>query len=596
MAEEVLACLRNKERLLIEAGTGIGKSYAYLIPAIVSKEKTVVSTATLALQDQLVNKDLVLLQQILPQKFSFALLKGKNNYLCLKRGREFQPELGKGYEKFAAWVSETVTGDRNELSFIPDFWGSVCGDSDDCSAGQCPDYTDCYYYSHYRSLFNVDLLIVNHHLLVYDLLSEANVLPFHSQLVIDEAHKIEDVICNTAGSTLNYTKVMWVLYRLKGLKVAVEGLFEPVETFFKRKDISYRTVYPVPQSVVEALKNLKDLFAFDNIIKRITSDSDLQKNDEMRDRVDTTVTYIKSLAFVMDDLIDQGNDEKVYFMTGSKRGVELCSSLVECRTSFCDLLNSFESTVLTSATLTAGGNFGFFKARLGLDEGSPFRERMIGSPYDFRKQAIVYINRDLPKPDKQNKVKFEEQSLKVIENLIAASRGRALVLFTSYSHLNYVRENLNTEYPVKSQGEMPPARLISWFKKRANAVLLATATFWQGIDIKGDALSMVIIVKMPFGSPGDPVYDERCRRLGDRWFPDLALPSAILTLRQGFGRLIRGVDEKGVIALLDTRLVKNSYGKSIISSLPDMEIVHDIEEVKKYFDRMPVVSSRKEIA
>jgi ATP-dependent DNA helicase DinG len=221
---------------------------------------------------------------------------------------------------------------------------------------------------------------------------------------------------------------------------------------------------------------------------------------------------------------------------------------------------------------------------LGIED---FEERAIGSPFNYRQHALLYIDNDLPVPDKRNDELFRQESLKVIEGLINASRGRALVLFTSYRHLRFVSNNIRINYPFKSQGDMPPAKLIEWFKDTPHSVLLATATFWQGIDIKGEKLSLVVIEKLPFSSPGDPVYQERCRRLGDRWFDDLALPSAILLLRQGVGRLIRGHNEYGVVAILDTRLVTRSYGKAILSSLPEMNIAHRVEEVKSFFDSVP---------
>jgi len=212
-----------------------------------------------------------------------------------------------------------------------------------------------------------------------------------------------------------------------------------------------------------------------------------------------------------------------------------------------------------------------------------FGEKIIGSPFDFQTQSLLYLDKDLPKPDNENSGPFQKESLKVIEKLIGASHGRALVLFTSYRHLNFVTENVETQYPFKRQGDMPPAKLIKWFRDTPDSVLFATATFWQGIDIKGDDLSLVIIVRLPFSSPGDPVYQERCNRLGGRWFYDLALPHATLSLRQGFGRLIRGRDEYGVVAILDTRLVKNSYGRYIVSSLPAADITHDIRDVEAFF-------------
>jgi len=205
----------------------------------------------------------------------------------------------------------------------------------------------------------------------------------------------------------------------------------------------------------------------------------------------------------------------------------------------------------------------------------------------------LYIDKDLPQPDKGNDEIFKHKSCKVIERLINASSGRALALFTSYSHLRFVSHTIKIDYPFKSQGDMPPARLIQWFKDTPHSVLLATATFWQGIDIKGEKLSLVVIARLPFTSPGDPVYQERCRRLRDRWFGELALPSAILVLRQGFGRLIRGRNEYGVVAILDTRLVTRSYGTTIVSSLPEINIVHNVEDVKSFFNSIPSTAHKE---
>ena len=590
MAEAVFSSLQNNERLLVEAGTGVGKSFAYLIPAILSNEKTIVSTASIALQDQLINKDLFFLQRALPQKFSFAMLKGKNNYLCLKREREFS-ELTESYMKFREWAVDTVTGDKDELGFIPDFWSRVCGDSNDCGVSKCPFYSECFYYSHFKSLYKKDIVVVNHHLLMYDLLSDFNILPFHKQLIIDEAHQTENVISHVFGSVLSYSQVAWLLYRLKGLKIAVDQLFEPVDSFFNTPltPLNRGELYQpfsgraerIPETVIEGLKRVKELLAPDKVLYRLNLYKDSAESEELRDRAETTMIYVKSLENIIDDFISMEDKSKVYYMAVNKKGLELKSSLVESQKPFSAMLNGYESVIMTSATLTTAGDFNYIKERLGMTD---CKEMIIGSPFDYKKQALLYIDKKLPSPVKGSNETFQQQSLKVIEELIAASRGRALVLFTSYSHLRFVSNNIAIGHPLKSQGEMPPSRLIDWFKETPNSVLLATATFWQGIDIKGDDLSLVIIVKMPFGSPGDPVYDERCKRLSERWFADLALPSAILQLRQGFGRLIRSSDERGVVAILDGRLVKSSYGRLIISSLPKMKIVHTVEEVKKFFD------------
>lgn len=585
MAEEVFNCLKDKQRLLIEAGTGVGKSFAYLIPAILSKEKTIISTATIALQDQLVSKDLVVLKKILSHDFSFALLKGKNNYLCLKREKEYI-EAGESYNRFTEWVSTTETGDKDELPFIPDFWSRICGDSDDCSGRECPFYNDCFYYRHYRALSDTDILVVNHHLLLYDLLSDGKILPFHDQLIIDEAHQLENVISHVFGTALTRSRVLWLLYRLKGLKIAVEHLFDPMESFFKGRKLSQgievqtQAIYPIPGAAISGLEELKRLLALDKVISRLNAEKGAALDAEARDRMETTITSIKSLLRDMDDLIEQGDKERVYYLGWNRGYLEIKSNMVESQTPFEGLLRSYESMVLTSATLTAGGDFSYLKERLGIDG---FREKVIGSPFDYKKQALLYIDRDLPPPDKEKSESFQQESLKTIEGLVSASRGRALILFTSYQHLHFVAKNIRIDYPFKAQGDMPPARLIEWFRETPDSVLLATATFWQGVDIKGEKLSLVVIVKMPFGSPGDPVYDERCRRLKERWFSDLALPSAILLLRQGIGRLIRSTDDRGVVAILDSRLVTSSYGRTIIASLPEMEMVHTVDAVRRFF-------------
>jgi ATP-dependent DNA helicase DinG len=580
MADAVLECLRKKKGLLVEAGTGVGKSFAYLIPAVLSGEKTVVSTSSLALQDQLVKKDLLFLQKSLPHDFSFGLLKGKNNYLCRKREREYAGE-GRTYARFQKWLSKTKTGEKDKIPFIPKFWTEVCGDSQDCNGRMCPLYDICFYYRHYRKIQSVDILAVNHHLLVYDLLSDFNVLPFHKNLIIDEASDIEDVISAVLGSNLSYSRTAWLLYRLRGLKIIVDHLFAEADSFFKKADIPLQPVFPIPGQVIEELRKLRKKLALDKTVKTLEKQKKSAGDDELRDRIETTTGFVKSLAADIDDFIGQDDADRVYYMTGNGNARELKSSLVESQGALGALVKSYGSVVMTSATLTTQGNFDFLKRRLGIED---FQEKIVGSPFDYGKQALLYVDRNLPPPTKGNDETFHEESLEVIEDLINASRGRALVLFTSYRHLNFIAENIDIPYQFKSQGDMPPAKLIQWFKDTPNSVLLATATFWQGVDIKGEDLSLVIIARLPFSSPGDPVYQERCRRLGGRWFYELALPSAILSLRQGFGRLIRGSDEYGVVAMLDTRLVKSSYGKAIISSLPEAEITHSVADVKEFFD------------
>jgi len=580
MAEEVFRCLTAEKGLLIEAGTGVGKSFAYLIPAIISGEKTIVSTSSLTLQDQLVKKDLAFLSRVLPQKFSYDLLKGKNNYLCRKRLGDYEG-TGKTYELFIKWMSKTKKGEKGELPFIPRFWSEVCGDSQDCNGKLCPLYEECFYYRHYRKLHKTDILVVNHHLLIYDLLSDFSVLPFHKQLIIDEAYDVDDVISTVLGSTLSHSRTSWMLYRLRSLKIIVDHLFPAMDSFFKKKAVvPSRPVFPVPPSERERLKKFREELALKKTIATLKKNKKDAVDGELKDRIETTIRYVNSFAVDLDDFIGERSKDRVYYMEGNRDSLEFKSSLVESREAFRVIRDVYKSIIMTSATLTSGGDFTFIKGRLGI-EG--FEEKIFGSPFDYNEQSLLYIDGNLPRPGSGKDEVFQRESLNVIKDLIKASWGRALVLFTSYRHLNYVAENIGISYPFKSQGDMPPAKLIQWFKDTPNSVLLATATFWQGVDIKGDDLSLVIIVKLPFSSPGDPVYQERCDRLGDRWFFHLALPSAILTLKQGFGRLIRGRSEYGVVAVLDTRIINSSYGKVIISSLPEMRITDKIEEVKEFF-------------
>ncbi|HDH53821.1 MAG TPA: hypothetical protein ENH24_04985 [Nitrospirae bacterium] len=343
----------------------------------------------------------------------------------------------------------------------------------------------------------------------------------------------------------------------------------------------------MPAIVVDGLQNLKGTLSLEKKAKKLSAYKESVDKEEAKDRIATTISYLNSLENDIEDFIEQRDENKVYYVSGNNKFIELKSNIVESRVPFGQLINAYESVIMTSATLTTGGDFSFIRERLGITD---FKEMIAGSPFDYRKQSLLYIDRYLPSPVKENNEAFQQKSIEVIEGLINASKGKALLLFTSYSHLRLVSENINISYPFKSQGDMPPARLIEWFRETPDSVILATATFWQGIDIKGEDLSLVVIVKMPFGSPGDPVYDERCRRLGGRWFTDLALPSAILLLKQGVGRLIRGVEDYGVVAILDTRLIKSSYGRGIVSSLPEMDIVHNIDDVKKFFDKEQAVT------
>ncbi|MBN2687899.1 MAG: hypothetical protein JXR85_06950 [Deltaproteobacteria bacterium] len=592
MAREIFRCLTDGKRLLIEAGTGVGKSFAYLIPALFTGEKTIVSTSSLALQDQLITKDLVFLEESFPGKFSFAVLKGRNNYLCLKKYAEYVG-TGKSYTRFRSWAAKTSTGEKSELSFVPSFWADVCGDSRDCSGKLCSFFGTCFYYRHYRKLSKTDILVVNHHLLIYDLISEFNILPFHESLIIDEASDIEEIISTVFGSGLSYSRTTWLLSRLRGCNIVVDNLVPEVESFFKTTALTPQAISPIPVHITERLRHFKEKLSLSTTRATLEKLMETATDDELKARMDTTAGYLQSFESDVDDFISQDDPDRVFYVSANSAMMELKSCLVESQEAFRQLTEAYGSVIMTSATLTSGGTFSFIKQRLGIGD---FEERVIGSPFDYRNKSLLYVDADLPPPNRGKDDVFQQESLGVIEGLIEASRGRALVLFTSYRHLNYVAENVSLPFPFRSQGEAPPAKLVQWFRDTPHSVLFAAATFWQGIDIKGDDLSLVVICRLPFNPPGDPVYQERCRRLGQRWFYDLALPSAIMSLRQGFGRLIRGSNDYGVVAILDSRVVKSSYGKTILSSLPEIPVTHGIDDVKRFFDALPAPSVEKETA
>ncbi|MCK9274321.1 MAG: hypothetical protein M0P57_04445 [Syntrophales bacterium] len=583
MTRAVMRSLSEGTNLLIEAGTGVGKSFAYLVPAILSGEKTVVSTSSLALQDQLVKNDLVSLKKVLPQRFTFSVLKGRNNYLCLKKERDYRGE-GKSYDRFRRWFDKTKTGEKSELSFVPRFWSDVSGDPQECTGRICPFYGACFYYRHYRQLYNVDILVVNHHLLIYDVLADFHVLPFHNRLIIDEASEIEEVISQVFGSAVSLSRTTWLLSRLKGLKIIVDPLFTAAESFFKNADAPRETVTPIPPYLIEELKRFRNRLDLKKTAAALETRKNWTTDEELRERIERTMGALESFSGDMDNFIAQNDSRRVFYVTAKGDGLEFKSSLVEPDHAFRSLSETYGSVILTSATLAPGSDFSFIKNRLGI---GGFEEKIVDSPFDYRKKALLYVNKDLPEPEGGNDRAFQESSLAVIDSLIEASRGRALVLFTSYRHLAYAAARTSISYPFKSQGDMPPAKLISWFRKTPHSILFATSTFWQGIDIRGDDLSLVVIVRLPFSPPGDPLYRERCRRLGSLWFQEYALPSAILMLRQGFGRLIRSHDDFGVVAILDRRVVKSSYGGRILASLPPAPITFDMQEVIRFFDSLP---------
>ncbi|MCX8070214.1 MAG: ATP-dependent DNA helicase, partial [Thermodesulfovibrionales bacterium] len=538
--------------------------------------------ATIALQEQLARKDLLTLKELNYIDFSFGILKGKNNYLCPKRLNE-QGLINMTRDKrFVKWAENTETGDKDDAPFVPDFWQDISGDSNDCASNECPFYEKCFYYKAYRRLYSADIIVANHYMLVYDFLAGSSLIPHHDILVVDEAHHIDDIISKVAGVTLTYNRVKWLLNRLKGLKIEVNQLYTDIETFFKVDLKMFKndsnTISPIPDYLIERLKKLKSTLSFHNLKGMLEEKYDVSDNIEEKDRITTTIKNCLTLENDINIFTNDAKSDLVFYVQRNNNLIEFNCRLIDTQALFNNLIGCYKSVIMTSATLTTARSFSFFKDRLGLND---FEELILDSPFDYKGQSAIYIAKNLPPPKKEDD--FLEGTVSIIENLINASKGRALVLFTSYRHLNYVAQRIDISYPLALQGDMPNAKLLKWFTETPESVLLATQSFWQGVDVKGDKLSLLIIAKIPFTSPGDPVYEARCKRLENRWFYELALPSAILNIRQGFGRLIRSASDRGVVAILDSRIESSNYGQDIISSLPQMNRLESIEEVEAFF-------------
>ncbi len=583
MARAVFNTLCNGRRLLVEAGTGTGKSFAYLIPALLSGGKTIISTATIALQEQLATKDLSFLQRLGFKPFTYGILKGKNNYLCIKRLRDYGT-LNTWDPQFIEWVKETETGDKDDLKHLPEFWNQVSGDSLDCAAKACPFYGQCFYFRNYKTLYKADIVIANHYILAFDALSGGSLLPIHESLIIDEAHNIDDCLSKAAGISVTERRIKGLLNRLRSLKVAVEDIYQDIDNFFNvpglfKADLNYLT--PIPEEIIEGLKHINKRLALNRTAERLERQKySYEEDKELQDKIITTIALCTSLQSDIDDFLEQGKEDRVYFIQKGRQGFELQSRLIETASMFNTMIDLYDNVIMTSATLTTSMSFDFIKQRLNL---RGFDELIVSSPFDYQRQSALFTDSKIPPPTKEED--FFRHSAESISKLICASKGRALVLFASYKHLRHVSEMLALPYPLASQGDMPNSKLLQWFIDTPDSVLLATQSFWQGIDVKGDKLSLLIIAKIPFASPGDPVYDARCRRLGDRWFSDLALPAAILSIRQGFGRLIRSASDRGVVAILDSRLYNSSYGSKVLSSLPKMTTLDSIIEVEDFLNK-----------
>jgi len=594
MAEIVGQALRDQRHAIIEAGTGTGKTMAYLVPALMDGRRLLVSTGTKALQDQIFYKDIPLLERILERPIRAAYLKGRNNYLCKVKLHTFMeeglftPTEIDNFTDIKQWSRETETGDRAELEITleDELWARLDARRERCTGTRCEEFENCFLTLMRQKALESDIVVVNHHLFFADLAireSEmAQILPDYAAVIFDEAHELEDIATGYFGFHLSSYRLQELLFDSRALAhetdTSIEGSLSALgrasDYFFGRFLVLGEGRHPLPR-----LEGIDDLINELYAIRR-TFKQQLDVGGEWDTLAKRSGEVVSEL-----EIFKEGNpDNYVSWLDRRGRGVflEACpidvSPLLEEA-----LFNRVPTCILTSATLTVGGSTDYVSSRLGLADA---RSETLETEFDFNRQAALYIPRDLP--DYRHPT-YLEKAAREITDILEVSGGRAFVLFTSYHQMQACYQMLAEElpYPTLIQGRTSRSRLLDQFRRKPNAVLFATSSFWQGIDVPGDALSCVIIDKLPFQVPSDPLVEARIRQVeqvGGNGFSDYQVPAAILRLKQGFGRLIRSRTDHGILSVLDSRLRTRGYGKLFLASLPDYAIVDQIEGLRKFLN------------
>lgn len=639
MAAAVASAIEGGTTLLAEAGTGTGKTLAYLVPAILSGQRALVSTGTKNLQEQIFFKDLPALREALGVPFTATLMKGRSNYLCLHRWETYRDAADEGVTgrlidtgervllpMIQAWSATTTTGDRAELRDLPEdlpMWKEISAEADTCLGVECPRYGDCFLTLMRQRAAESDIVIVNHHLLCADASVRKSafgeVIPSCSSLIVDEAHQLEDVATQYFGVSFSNFRVDDLVrdgQRLLGhagfgaeteeVARALTRVADRARIFFSALSLAKaaspgiaesRARY-TPEAVSEyaedgfmlagALEGLESTLAL--AAQRPgpgTQDSGADDSSDDDSGIDEALAAVQRRAGELRSdlrfLLRADDPDFVYYFESRGRGMFLRASPVDVSRIVREaLFDRFHAVVLTSATLAVDGSFDYVKGRLGISSSD---DLCVPSEFDYRRQTLLYLPRRMPPPRSPS---FPEAVARETIALLTRSRGRAFVLFTSYKVLREVQPLLQMAlpYPTLVQGTAPRSALLDEFRSTPNAVLLATSSFWQGVDVVGDALSCVVIDKLPFASPGDPVtaarIDAITARGGDA-FSEYQVPLAILSLQQGLGRLIRHRSDQGVLAVLDPRLRTMGYGRRFLASLPPAPLTHDLDAVGRFF-------------
>lgn len=607
MALIIQESIRTKTPAMVEAGTGTGKTFGYLVPLILSGKKAVISTGTKNLQDQIFLKDIPFLQKATQLSVDAMLMKGRKNYLCLHKYHHYfsqasflKTSLPGARQEMEEWLEKTDFADRAELPWLADddtLWDALSSSSEQCLGAQCMFLDDCFLSRLRSRAARSKIIIVNHHLFFADLKVKkggfGEIIPRFQVAVFDEAHSLEDIATSYFGESLSTTQLTdfakEVEKEIKGMKhsgkkalskglQAIRTGAEQLKTFFnegeERGRIDPETLSVISEGATREIK--KGL----GQIKAEAGQSELDTYS-----LQALVARAEELGQMLERLLEAKDGNWLHWYERSKRGLSLHASPLDISEHMRkSLYEKVHTVVFTSATISTNASFDYIRSRLGLQED--VLEGIYPSHFAFEVQSLLYIPQDLPGPNEPN---FGSGVAHRIMDILKRTRGRALVLFTSYHNLNLVNRALKGKVPytIYRQGDAPRSVLLEAFRQDIHSVLLATGAFWQGVDVPGEALSCLIIDKLPFDSPGEPIVAAKIdaiRERGGNPFMQYQVPSAIITLKQGLGRLIRKSSDRGVLSILDKRILTSRYGRFFLHSLPAIPISHDLSEISRFFD------------
>jgi ATP-dependent DNA helicase DinG len=609
MARAVQQAIAGRDTLIAEAGTGTGKTYAYLVPALLSGERVIISTGTKALQDQLYFRDLPKVRSVLGAKLKTALLKGRANYLCLYRldqavreGTTLERAQSAQLATIRAWSARTRRGDRMELAEVPEespLWPRVTSTPENCLGVECPFFDDCHVVKARREALEADLVVVNHHLLFADLALKqegfGEILPGAAAFILDEAHQIPELAGQFFSQSVSARQLTELaqdaLAECGGITGAIGLLLEPVEALQDAARRLRLAMDPLPQrgafwqleeraGVPAALHDLRELLA--TLTELLASQAERSRG--FANLHERAVLF----AARLDRIVEGHGDRDVRWYEQYPRGFALYATPLDLAAPMRGLRERTQAAwIHTSATLSVAGNFDHFARQLGLDDP---RTLSLDSPFDYARQALCYLPPTLPDPNARD---YIDKVIEAVLPVLHASNGRAFLLFTSHRALRRAAELLHDKvpWPLFVQGTAPRPRLLEEFRASGHGVLLGAASFWEGVDVVGEALSVVVIDKLPFAAPDDPVLMARLAALeqsGINPFMGWQVPSAVIALKQGAGRLIRDVHDRGVLVLCDPRLTTKGYGRLFLASLPPMPRTHELAQVQVFFDDVSV--------